>query len=302
MRFHTLILEFLILLSASAAARPGQTQDVYFRSTDGVFLFGALRVPEGKGPFPALLIIHGGQGGMEVAEVRDGADPASSSPTIREFAKRPWVLFSIDYRARALFGMEEEDVLAAFRYLQARPEVDAKRIAVWGGSLGGLMALRLAENVGSGIVCVATGSPFAVDPMAYFFAELSQPPLSALSEETKEAIRKRREWVVPFLPVAAGVAPADLKSRVKEKSILENAGKIECAALFVTSRRDVEVPHSMVQPLIDKLKALGKPVTGYVAEKAPHLYYLYPRGHEEEHIEARRTILDFLEGHLNPGP
>ena len=42
---------------------------------------------------------------------------------------------------------EYQDVLAGARWLQGRPEVDANRIGIWGGSYGGLLtALALARN------------------------------------------------------------------------------------------------------------------------------------------------------------
>lgn len=299
MRFRMSTFAIALLLCACSLAPAAELEDVYFRSTDGAFLYGALRVPDGAGPFPGLLIIHGGAGGAGIPQVRALADPGARSPTIREFAKRDWVLLSIDYRNNALFGMEEEDVVAGFRYLTTRPEVDAKRIAVWGGSHGGHLALRLAERVGSEIVGVAAGSPWATNPMAYLFGDFSQPPLSEVSEETAGKIRGMRQRVVPLLPQAAGFTAANLKSKVKERSVLENAGKIECPILLATSRGDVSVPHAMVEPLINKLNDLGAPLTTYVAETAPHGYYLNPKEHAEEHAAARRMILEFLEEHLH---
>jgi dipeptidyl aminopeptidase/acylaminoacyl peptidase len=76
-------------------------------------------------------------------------------------ASRGFVVLSVNYRLGIGYGhafhypdkagvrgaSEYQDVLAAARYLQARSDVDPKRIGVWGGSYGGyLAALALGRN------------------------------------------------------------------------------------------------------------------------------------------------------------
>ena len=74
----------------------------------------------------------------------------------------------------------------------------------------------------------------------------------------------------PKLSVSAGVKPGELEEHLHKRSIIENADKIQCSTLIVTSKGDTAVPHALVAPLIDKLKELDKDVTTHVAEKAPH--------------------------------
>jgi dipeptidyl aminopeptidase/acylaminoacyl peptidase len=74
---------------------------------------------------------------------------------------RGFIVLSVNYRCGIGYGLdfrqcahegatgaaEYNDVLAAAKYLQSRPDVDAKRIGLWGGSYGGyLTALALARN------------------------------------------------------------------------------------------------------------------------------------------------------------
>src|SRR5206468_4773668 len=55
--------------------------------------------------------------------------------------------FQYPDRAGARGASEYADVIAAGRLLQTRPDVDAKRIGIWGGSYGGyLTALALGRN------------------------------------------------------------------------------------------------------------------------------------------------------------
>jgi dipeptidyl aminopeptidase/acylaminoacyl peptidase len=76
-------------------------------------------------------------------------------------ASRGFIVLSVNYRGGIGYGLnfreaehygpngasEYNDILAAAKYLQSRPDVDPKRIGIWGGSYGGyLTALALARN------------------------------------------------------------------------------------------------------------------------------------------------------------
>jgi len=76
-------------------------------------------------------------------------------------ASRGFVVLSVNYRLGIGYGhafqfperggsrgaSEYLDVIAAGKYLQTRPDVDARRIGIWGGSYGGyLTALALGRN------------------------------------------------------------------------------------------------------------------------------------------------------------
>src|SRR5207253_2223385 len=78
-------------------------------------------------------------------------------------ASRGYVVLSVNYRSGIAYGMEFRealhygaqgasefnDVLGAGLYLRGRPDVDPKRIGLWGGSYGGyLTALGLARASG----------------------------------------------------------------------------------------------------------------------------------------------------------
>ena len=135
----------MLVLAIVANAVPSEDegiQHVYVRSYDGAYIPAALRKPEGKGPFPAILYIHGGVGGngMEAAVRMLGRRVPQS------FHERGYVGFATDYR-RFHFGEDEvQDVLAAYRKLESFPFVDNSRVAVIGGSHGGYLAQMLAAR------------------------------------------------------------------------------------------------------------------------------------------------------------
>lgn len=79
----------------------------------------------------------------------------------RPRSSRAIVVLSVDYRLGIMYGRdfreaangswrgssEYQDIVAAAGYLAALPQVDRKRIGLWGGSYGGLLtALGLARN------------------------------------------------------------------------------------------------------------------------------------------------------------
>ncbi|RNF41295.1 alpha/beta hydrolase [Planococcus salinus] len=93
---------------------------------------------EGEGPFPVIVAIHGG-GFMQGDKT--GADIA---PMI-EGVNRGYAVVSVNYRLsnEALFPAAISDVKAAIRHVKANAEeynLDAEKIAVWGGSAGGHLA------------------------------------------------------------------------------------------------------------------------------------------------------------------
>jgi acetyl esterase/lipase len=111
---------------------------------DGNFaMSGILLKPEGKGPFPAVLISHGLGGNAESF----GRNKA------REMVGWGMVCIAPDYTHagaaadRAQFGASEENIKRArtcLEILRGMPEVDAKRIAAYGHSMGGFVTIGLA--------------------------------------------------------------------------------------------------------------------------------------------------------------
>ena len=124
-------------------------------------LGGFLYRPHGSGPWPAVLFNHG-------TERKPGKTPGQAS----FYVAQGYLLFSPHRRGQGLsadggeywddvwrksgrdpkvlvdqLDAQMEDISAAVTYLQHRPDVDPKRIAVAGCSYGGIEALLAAERV-----------------------------------------------------------------------------------------------------------------------------------------------------------
>ncbi|WP_379136324.1 alpha/beta hydrolase fold domain-containing protein [Paenibacillus sp. sgz500958] len=89
----------------------------------------------GDGPFPVIMAVHGGAFMMG-----DKAD--TQLKPMLEGLKRQYAVVSVNYRlsGEAIFPAQIQDVKAAIWWIKANAQLyqlDASRIALWGGSAGG---------------------------------------------------------------------------------------------------------------------------------------------------------------------
>ena len=113
-------------------------QETAYRGSGGTDIPAYVRKPKGEGPFPMVMILHGGPTSKDVAcELgRSMSEPAS------EFLKAGWAVFSFDYRSSGeLPGSIVDDAIAALKAVRALPFVDPGRVGMLGGSRGGGVCL-----------------------------------------------------------------------------------------------------------------------------------------------------------------
>ncbi len=119
------------------------------------------RKPNGSGKRPALIYVHGGPPRQMLLGFHYWHYYASDYALNQYLANQGFIVASVNYRLGIGYGdrfmnpdnagssgaSEYLDVVAAAKYLASRPDVDASRIGIWGGSYGGfLTALALARN------------------------------------------------------------------------------------------------------------------------------------------------------------
>jgi len=135
---------------------------VVFRSEDGWKIHGQLfEKPGGPARKPALLFVHGGPPRQMLLGWHYMDYYANAYAMNQYLAAHGYVAMTVNYRLGVGYGRafqhpehwgptgasEYRDVLAAGRFLASLPEVDARRVGVWGGSYGGfLTALALGRN------------------------------------------------------------------------------------------------------------------------------------------------------------
>lgn len=135
---------------------------VVYKSPDGLNIHAQLfEAPGGAAKKPAIVYVHGGPP-RQMLLGWHYSDYYSNAYALNQFlASRGYVVLSVNYRLGIGYGhdfhrpqnagvqgaSEYQDVKAGGEYLQKLPQVDAKRIGIYGGSYGGyLTALALARD------------------------------------------------------------------------------------------------------------------------------------------------------------
>jgi dipeptidyl aminopeptidase/acylaminoacyl peptidase len=137
-------------------------EPVTFRAGDSVEVHGQLfKAANGSPKRPALVYVHGGPPRQMLLGWHYMNYYANDYAANQYLASRGFVVLSVNYRLGIGYGhafhnpehggargaAEYQDVIAGARSLQARTDVDARRIGIWGGSYGGyLTALALGRN------------------------------------------------------------------------------------------------------------------------------------------------------------
>jgi hypothetical protein len=137
------------------AARPASyiSSEVGFTNpAGGHSLAGTFTVPKGKGPFPAVVLVHG-SGPADRDETLFGHKPflvladhlSSQGIAVLRYDKRGIGKSGGSYKGSTTNDFAG-DAEAAIRFLRGRPEVDAGRIGIVGHSEGGLIAPMVAAR------------------------------------------------------------------------------------------------------------------------------------------------------------
>jgi acetyl esterase len=128
---------YLAAVTWTLAAAPVDRKDVEYGHPGARSLLLDLQVPDGPGPFPAAILVHGG-----------GFDEGSKSTNVRPLfdvlAGAGYAWFSIDYRLAPEFRFPaaSDDLNTAIRWLKAHASeyhVDADKIVIIGESAGGFL-------------------------------------------------------------------------------------------------------------------------------------------------------------------
>ena len=143
-------------------------------------------------------------------------------------------------------GDYERAAAAVVDWIERRPDLDARRIGIWGVSLGGYYAPRAAafeKRIGA---CIALSGPFEWERI-----------WDALPELTRETFRVR----------SAAKTEADAKKHAASLTMKEAAGRITCPIFIVTGRQDRLVPASHAEQLA---RSVSGPVQLLVVEDGGH--------------------------------
>jgi len=127
----------ICLLMLVQPTRAEMHRDIEFARPGGVSLTLDASIPDGRGPFPTVIIVHGG--GFARGDKQTYVPPLFAPLSDAGFA---W--FTINYRLhpQVRFPAPVEDVEAAIRFVRAHAreyKVDLRRVVLMGESAGGTL-------------------------------------------------------------------------------------------------------------------------------------------------------------------
>jgi pimeloyl-ACP methyl ester carboxylesterase len=166
-----------------------RTEEVTFRSGD-VVLSGTLVLPEGGGPHPAALQVHGRGCQGRAGYLRRAAVLARYGVAGLAFDKRG-VGASKGRCESATIDDETNDVLAALDFLAGRPEIDRAQIGAIGSSAGGWVVPRAAarSKVALAFIVTTVGPATSVREQQLDNARYISRDLKLSAEDQKPLMR-----------------------------------------------------------------------------------------------------------------
>jgi acetyl esterase/lipase len=205
------------------------------------------RPAEGDGPFPAVLVIHGGAW-------RHG-NKADARPILPQFVEHGFVAISPEYRfcPQNAFPAQIHDVKAAVRWLKVNAKkyrIDPDRIGAMGFSAGGHLAMMLGlTSPNDGLEGdVSAGAPDSrVKAVVNYFG-----PTDLAAKDIPDICKP---WVKDFL----GGSPQDRPDAAAKASPLTFVSKDDAPVLTFQGTKDSLVPYTQAIKLADAMSLAGVP-------------------------------------------
>jgi enterochelin esterase-like enzyme/dienelactone hydrolase len=255
-----------------------------FHGAGGLVVPAYVRKPKGDGPFPVVVMLHGGR-------YRAGASAGMGRSTrapVAAFLQAGWAVYCTDYRPNnkiSIEPIETDDAIEALKAVRQLPFIDPKRVGLWGASHGANVASRVIAraDLSGAILC----APAAMDLI-----------------EVKKA-DSRGEPVVPILRRL--IADMETKHGAKAEEIEKDPGKydyssalteitkVRCPLLILNARDDDNSPVSIMELYAKKLRAAGKTVEMYLPEKGGHGFYVGRSDGPVYQEATRRSVAFFKE-------
>jgi dipeptidyl aminopeptidase/acylaminoacyl peptidase len=232
---------------------------VRWKSFDGTEISGFLYKPAAKftGKRPVLVVIHGGPEGQSQPTFLGRSNyylnelgVALIYPNVRGSTGYGKTFSMLDNG----FKREDtyKDVNALFDWVRTRPDLDAERIGVTGGSYGGHMTLAVATFYSGRIRCSVdiVGMSNLVTFLEHTEAYRRDLRRVEYGDERKPKMREFLEKIAP----------------------MNNIEKIKKPMLVIGGKNDPRVPVSESQQIADGLKKQGTPVWLMIAKDEGHGY------------------------------
>ena len=283
---------------------------------DGKTISGYVTKPKGKGPFPLIVLPHGGPHVNEVIGYDEwGQFLANNGYMVLQPQYRMSVgwgqnLFDAAYGQHGLAMQDDKDDGA--KYLISKGLVDPDRVAMFGWSYGGYAALVAAERTPQIYQCTIAGAAVA-DPAKSYRERRSPYSPKALDDWAQ------RRGMIGINPIAdidkvnvpVMMVHGDVDRRVEYyhfkdfKSAMERAGKYNPRVIVGGSNETASSVSSATRQSSGEGSSAALEQANYqprsrfvTLEGADHFYATLMYNHQEK---LYTEILDFLKNDCGPG-
>lgn len=251
---------------------------ISYTARDGKTIPAYVTRPNGKGPFPLVVVPHGGPFVAEVIGYR--AWP-------QMLANNGYMVLQPQYRGSQNYGLEfyksafidggqggykmQDDKDDGVQYLIDKGEVDADRVAMFGWSYGGYAALVAASREPNMYQCVIAGAAVADNnqQVNYYRNQI----------RGSQRVEQLSMWDDSISPI-------------------EEAAKVNVPMLVIHGSVDQRVPVSHSKKYVDELEKEGKSFEYIELKDADHfsntLYY-------DHKMKAYPRMISFLKDDCGPG-
>jgi acetyl esterase/lipase len=235
-----------------------------------------VRKPPGNGPFPAVILLHGG---LEPRPIDALKSAAMRQPTDVRFLAAGYVTVNPTFRSRRQNPQTRDaliDSLAVVEQVRKMPEVDPQSVVILGGSGGGSLALELAGE--TSLCAIAAGEPASV----LFTGMMTEGDNRLLLQKIMD---DPKSYYTP-----------ELKKFTKEK-----IQKTACPVLIVHGDQHAinKINHEIIIP---ELKAAGKKLEVIYYPNQPHGFYFGRNGSPEAAKKCFNDCDAFFKKHLATQP
>ena len=258
------------LLEGEPAPTGRRWQSVTFPSTDGTHVQAWYATPEGGGPFPAVVDIHGGP----TAAMFDAWMPHAQAWLDHGFA-----FITVNYRGSTTFGHEFEscirgdlgrrevdDVAAARDWLVAQGIARPDSVFATGWSYGGYLTL------------LSLG--MRPDLWAGGMAGIAIADWNLMYEDQAETLRQYQVGLF-------GGTPSEKPDAHAKASPITYAERVEAPLLVIQGTNDTRCPARQLRAYEEKMLELGKSIRVHWFEAGHGTYAI------EQQLEHQQMMLEF---------
>jgi acetyl esterase/lipase len=297
-RYHPLaqeVAEPLDLVTSVEGDPPLSLHMVY--TLDGAYVPAVVRRPAGTGPWPAVLCLHGGSGGLGYSFLVD--EMRRRGLVFDRLVQEGYLVCCAEGRMEREDGygrdstqvLDHQDVIEVFRYLQRLADVDPARIGTFGVSHGGELQMKLISEIGQGPAALVPTEPAVVE-----FLSLRHAGGSSDSDEwtSEDSSGPRVEERLQFRETVSD-------DQIDFDIAWSRIQRISAGTPILVLGRDDDHLQGLFYKLYELLQRAGKQVEWATWDHPDHAYQFGPLKENGEYSpdSIQRDTLERLVGFVN---